>query len=276
MRRLLHAGSVPLWGAGVRQLQVVDAHCGGEPARIVVGGLPSIGGASVVEQRSIIMEKHDALRTLLITEPRGYPCQNADFVLPSLRPDASFGVVVAEQAKIYPAMSGHNIICTATVLLETGMVPMAPDGVPTTFALDLPAGLVRVTAHCRAGRAESVTLQNAPAFCRPEDRDVVVDVPHVGKVTVDIAYGGMHYVIVDAAQLGLTLDGANGSEICRLGEMIKVACREQHPVTHPEIQYPGPDILVFREKQPPPTTTTTVLSASNADAHPSSSTADGK
>jgi len=110
------------------------------------------------------------------------------------------------------------------------------------------AGLVQVKAQCEHGKATQVELRNAPAFCRPCDMGVEVDVPlGVGKVTVDIAYGGMFYVIVDAASVGLVLEPQNGREICRLGEMIKVAAREQHPVNHPEIDYPGPDILAFRD-----------------------------
>ena len=94
-------------------------------------------------------------------------------------------MVIAEQGSpgIYPAMSGHNIMCVATALLETGMVPILEP--VSEFALDLPAGLVRVRADCAGGKAIRVTLRNAPAFCRPEDMDVVVDVPHVGKVTLD-------------------------------------------------------------------------------------------
>lgn len=192
------------------------------------------------------MRELDSYRKLLLQEPRGYPCQNADFVLPSTRADAAYGVVIAEQGFIYPMMSGHNIICVATALLESGMVPMCEP--VTEFGLDVPAGLVRIHAECRGGKAERITIHNEPAFCRPRDMDVTVNVPTLGDVKVDIAYGGMHYVIVDAASVGLApLDPSRGREICRLGEMIKVATREQHPVAHPTHDYPGPDILVFRE-----------------------------
>lgn len=230
----------------IRHLNVVDLHAEGEPARIVVGGMPPVPGDDMKEVRKYFMENLDDYRKLLLHEPRGYPCQNADFIVPSTRPDAAFGVVIAEQGKIYPAMSGHNIMCVATALLETGMVPME-DGPTTEFALDLPAGLVRVRADCAQGKAQRIELRNAPAFCRPEDMDVVLDVPHVGRVTVDIAYGGMFYVIVDASSIGLTLEPSHGREICRLGEMIKTAAKEQHPLNHPEFDYPGPDILVFRQ-----------------------------
>ena len=207
------------------------------------------------------MRDFDHYRKLLLHEPRGYPCQNADFILPPTRPDAAYGVVIAEQGCIYPLMSGHNMMCVATALLESGMVQMVEPS--TEFALDTPAGLVAVHADCRAGKATRITLRNAPAYCRPRDMDFEVDVPHHGKVRVDaVAYGGMHYVIVDAPSVGLTLHPSRGREICRLGEMIKVATREQHPVDHPTLDYPGPDILVFRE--PPSTRDDGSLHARNA------------
>ena len=134
----------------------------------------------------------------------------------------------------------------ATALLETGMVPMREP--VTEFALEAPAGLIRIRARCEGGRAVDIEMVNTPSFLRPRDMDVEVEVPELGKVAVDVAYGGMHYAIVDAASVGLApLDPRRGKEICRLGEMIKVACREQHPVQHPEIDYPGCDILAFRE-----------------------------
>jgi proline racemase len=191
-----------------------------------------------------MMEHMDGLRKLLLLEPRGYPCQNANFIVPSSSPDAAFGFVIAEQNFIYPMMSGHNAICVATALLEAGMVPMEE---PTTrFSLEAPAGLIEVEAECSHGRATAVTLRNQPAFCRERDMDVEVQVPHVGSVNVTVAYGGMFYALVDAESVGLELIPERGREIVRLGEMIKVATREQHPVAHPEFHYPGPDILCFR------------------------------
>ena len=191
----------------------------------------------------------DAFRKLLLLEPRGYPCQNANFVIPptGCHPTAAYGVVIAEQGHVYPAMSGHNLMCVATALLETGMVRMVEPS--TDFDLETPAGLVSVRAECKHGKVVQVTLRNVASFCRPADMDVEIDVPEVGKVTVDVAYGGMFYAIVDASTLGLQLLPKHGREICRLGEMIKTACREQHPVNHPEFDYPGCDILVFTENQ---------------------------
>lgn len=203
----------------------------------------------MMEKRNHMMEHMDHYRKLLILEPRGYPCQNANFILPPTVPEAAFGFVIAEQNCIYPAMSGHNSLCVATALLETGRIPMTEPR--TSFVLEAPAGLIRFDAECRGGKVVSIELRNQPAFCRPEDMNVTIDVPHFGRVTLDVAYGGMFYAIVDAASVGLSLEPQHGREICRLGEMVKVAAREQHPVDHPEHEYPGPDILVFREPATP-------------------------
>lgn len=244
--RLAHRGGRALstWGASTRRLQVIDCHAAGEPARVVVGGLPTVPGATIAEKRSHMMRHMDSLRKLLLLEPRGYPCQNANYILPPTHPDAAFGFVIAEQNAIYPMMSGHNAICVATALLETGMVPMEEPY--TRFALEAPAGLIPIEAECRHGRVLGVTLRNQPAFCRAEDMDLRIDVRTIGEVSVSVAYGGMWYCIVDAESVGLCLEPAHGREIVRLGEMIKVATREQHSVQHPELDYPGPDILCFR------------------------------
>ena len=239
------------WGASGRRLQCVDCHAGGEPARVVLGGLPAIPGRSMVEKRLRMMEPDfDAFRKLLLLEPRGYPCQNANFVIPptGCHPTAAYGVIIAEQGHVYPAMSGHNLMCVATALLETGMVRMFEQK-STDFDLETPAGLVSVSADCKHGKVVQVTIRNVASFCRPEDMDIEIHVPELGKVTLDVAYGGMFYAIVDASTLGLQLLPKHGREICRLGEMIKTACREQHPVNHPEFDYPGCDILVFTENQ---------------------------
>ena len=125
--------------------------------------------------------------------------------------------MILEQNQIYPAMSGHNTICTATALLETGMIPMTE---PTTaFTLEAPAGPIEIEAACSGGKATEITLKNQPAFVG--HLGVTVDVPSFGKVPVDIAYGGMWYCIVEAAAMGLELTPARGKDICRLGEMVK-------------------------------------------------------
>jgi len=265
-------------------LRVIDLHCAGEPARVVVGGLPAFstrnGDRSMAAIREEVKANHDGIRKLLLLEPRGYPCQNANLIFPSSHPEAAFGFVILEQNQIYPMMSGHNAICVATALLETGMVPMnASDLELTAFVLEAPVGLITFRARCSRGKVLEVELTNQPAWC--EKRDALVKVPAggVGNVLVDIAFGGMWYAIVNAeetARLGLELIPSQGKAICRLGEMIKVACREQHPVNHPSFDYPGVDIIVFRGPAPgtarasSPTTTSSSSSSTSTSSSSSS------
>ncbi|GMH67218.1 hypothetical protein TL16_g04622 [Triparma laevis f. inornata] len=227
------------------ELTTIDCHCGGEPARIVTAGFPTITGDTMLEKRSYFMEYHDDLRKLLLLEPRGYPCQNADFVVEACDPTCAYGVIVAEQNKVYPGMSGHNCICTATALVESGMIPYQEPVLE--FKLDFPAGPVHIKCTTQNKKVTSVQLTNVPSFLRPEDANLKITVPTLPTpVTCDVAWGGMFYCIVDASSIGLELKPENGSEICRIGEMIKVACKEQHPVNHPLFDYPGCDILVFK------------------------------
>eukprot|EP00035_Acanthoeca_spectabilis_P025977 m.460743 g.460743 ORF g.460743 m.460743 type:complete len:388 (-) comp22125_c0_seq1:106-1269(-) len=241
------------WGEGVKTVTAVDCHAAGEPARVIVAGAPNLPGTTMLEKRLSMMDHCDEFRQLLLQEPRGYPCQNANVIYPSEAEGCDYGYVILEQNKVYPAMSGHNTICVATALLETGMVPMTEP--VTSFAIEAPAGPIHITAECSHGKVTSVKLLNAPAFVAHLDAEI--EVPELGKVTIDIAYGGMWYTIVHAPSIDLDLVPSNGKQISRLGEMIKVSSREQMPVQHPEIDYPGSDILCFRGPVP---------AGSNADA----------
>jgi proline racemase len=130
----------------------------------------------------------------------------------------------------YPAMSGSNTICVATVLIETGMVT-ATEPV-TELVLEAPAGLIPIRAEVSNGRVTKVTFENVPAFAVHLDAEI--EVPRLGKVTVDVAYGGMFYVIAEARQFGLRLVPEEGREIARIGAMLTAAAREQLPVAHPD------------------------------------------
>ena len=210
-------------------IHAVDAHACGEPGRVIVGGVLDVPGASMFEKMCHLRDHADALRLRMLREPRGYPAANCNLILPPTHPDADAGFVIMEQVE-YPGMSGTNTICVATVLLETGMIPMREP--VTELTLETPAGLVRVRAACEQGKVRRVTFRNVPAFA--VHLDASVEVPHLGTVPVDVAYGGMFYVIADAARFGLRLTPDEGRDIVRVGEMIKAAAREQLPVTHPD------------------------------------------
>ena len=167
-------------------------------------------------------------------------------ILPPTRPEADAGFVIMEQVE-YPGMSGTNTICVATVLLETGMIPMVEP--VTELTLEAPAGLIRIRADCEGGKVKQVTFRNVPAFAT--HLDAVIEVPHLGSATVDVAYGGMFYVIAEAAQFGLRLTPDEGRDIVRISEMVKAAAAEQLPVTHPE--QPGFSGVTIAELSGPPT-----------------------
>jgi proline racemase len=209
-------------------ITAVDAHAGGEPGRVIIGGVLDVPGGSMFEKRLYLEQKMDWLRRRMLREPRGYPGLCCNLILPPTLPEADAGFVIMEQTD-YPPMSGSNAICVATVLLETGMLPMREP--VTELVLEAPAGLVHVTAQCANGKVRAVTFRNVPAFA--VHLDAALEVPRLGTVRVDMAYGGMFYVIADAARFGLQLTPDEGREIVRIGEMLKAAAREQMPVSHP-------------------------------------------
>ena len=210
-------------------IQAVDAHACGEPGRVIVGGVLDVPGATMFEKMRHLQTHADGLRKRMLREPRGYPAANCNLILPPTHPEADAGFVIMEQTE-YPGMSGTNTICVTTVLLETGMLPMREP--VTELTLEAPAGLIRVRADCANGKVQRVTFQNVPAFAAYLDKPI--EVPHLGTVTVDVAYGGMFYVIADATAFGLRLTPDEGRDIVRISEMIKAAAQDQLPVAHPE------------------------------------------
>jgi proline racemase len=210
-------------------ISAVDLHACGEPGRVIVGGVLDVAGRTMFEKMKHLEHHGDDLRKRMLREPRGYPAANCNLILPPTRPEAQAGFVIMEQVE-YPPMSGTNTICVTTALLETGMIPMREP--VTEIVLEAPAGLIAVRADCANGKVTAVTFRNVPAFA--VHLDAPVEVPHLGTVKVDVAWGGMFYVIADAAPFGLRLTPDEGGDIVRIGEMIKAATQEQLHVVHPE------------------------------------------
>lgn len=212
-----------------RMISVVGAHAEGELNEVITGGVIDVPGATVFEKARYLETAGDGLRRFLLLEPRGKVTQCVNLVVPATDPGADAGYVIIEPES-YPPMSGTNTICTATVLLETGMLPMTEP--LTTLVLEAPGGLVRVDAACREGKCESVTFTNLPSFVFCLDR--VIEVAGLGTVTVDVSYGGMIYALVDAAALGFAIDPSEAHDLSVVGERIKAAAAEQLPAVHPE------------------------------------------
>ena len=214
-----------------RLFSAVDSHTEGMPTRVVTGGLGVVPGASMNERRLHFIEHCDDVRKLLMNEPRGHAAMSGAILQPPTRPDADFGVLFIEVSGCLP-MCGHGTIGVATVLVETGMVAVTEP--VTTIRLDTPAGLVVATVQVRDGHAESVTLENVPAYC---DRlDATIEVPGLGRVGYSLAFGGNFYALVDLDAVKLPFDRARKAEILDAGLAIMAAINEQAPPEHPQIR----------------------------------------
>lgn len=211
-----------------RVLSVVDSHCEGEIGRVIIGGVGQVKGATMFDKKLYLERNMDDIRKMVLFEPRGAVWHNANIILPSNHPEADMGFCILETTE-YPAMSGSNTICVATVLLETGILPMKEP--VTDLVLEAPAGLIRVRCACRDGKVTSVRLVNQPAFVY--HRDAMVEVAGVGTVRMDIAYGGMTYAMVEAGDLGFGIEPSEARDLCVLGEKLKAAAVEQLPVAFP-------------------------------------------
>jgi trans-L-3-hydroxyproline dehydratase len=226
-----------------RMITVVGCHAGGEVGNVVVGGVLPPAGATVFEQMQTLRDEGDWLRRMLLREPRGSVAVHANLVVPAIRPDCDAGFIIMEPTE-YPAMSGSNTICTTTVLLETGMVEMQEP--ETVVRLEAPGGVIEARAVCRDGRCESVEFTNVPCFA---DRlDASLEVEGLGTLTVDVAYGGMWYVIADAQALGFAIAPHEARDLSLAGERIRAAAREQLSCVHPENpEFSGVSIVQIAE-----------------------------
>jgi proline racemase len=212
-----------------RMITVVGAHAEGEVGRVIVGGVLPPRGATMFERMVNLERERGWLRDMLLFDPRGSVNAAVNLITPPCRLDADFGMIVME-SDYFPPMSGSNLICTVTVALETGMVPMCEP--ETIVRVDTPAGLVTVTALCAKGHCDRIRFLNVPSFVMHQDREI--EVPGIGTLRVDVAYGGMIYCLVEARDLGLSLARDEARELVSLGEQIKLAAAEQLPSVHPE------------------------------------------
>lgn len=211
-----------------RAFEAVDSHTEGMPTRVIVDGVGVIPGETAMERRIYFMEHMDDIRRLLMLEPRGHSAMSGAILQPSTRPDADWGVVYIEVSGCLP-MCGHGTIGVATVLVETGRVEVTEP--MTTIRLDTPAGLVVADVAVQDGEATSVTIRNVASFTLGLDRRV--DVPGLGIVDYDIAFGGNFYAIVDCEQLGVEFDRANGSAIIDRAMLVMSAINATQEPIHP-------------------------------------------
>jgi len=209
-------------------VNVVKCHVGGEVNNVVTGGIGDVPGATVFEKMKFFREHRDDLRQLLLHEPRGGVHHCVNYIVPATDPQAQLGYVIAESTE-YPVMSGSNTMCVTTALLETGMIPMVEP--VTDIVLESPAGLIRIRCTCENGKVTSVEFENQPAFAYAIG--VPLELPGYPTLTVDVAWGGMAYVLADAAELGIGLTPDEARELCDLGQQLKTAAAQQIPAVHP-------------------------------------------
>src|ERR1700735_3080213 len=202
----------------IRTLHAVDSHTEGMPTRVITGGVGVIPGATMAERRQYFMTHMDDLRTLLMCEPRGHAAMSGAILQPPARPDCDFGVLFIEVSGCLP-MCGHGTIGVATVLVETGMVQVTEP--VTRVRLDTPAGLVVAEFSVQDGAARAVTIENVPSFCLALDQ--AVQVPGLGRVGYDMAFGGNFYAILDLAQIRLPFDRASQQPILEAGLALMAA-----------------------------------------------------
>lgn len=211
-----------------RVIHSVSCHAEGEVGDVIVGGVAPPPGDSLWDQRSWIA-KDDNLRQFLLNEPRGGVFRHVNLLVPPKNPKADAAWIIMEPEDT-PPMSGSNSLCVATVLLETGILPMTEP--ETVLTLEAPAGLVEARATCKNGHVESVEVTNVPSFA---DRlDASLEVEGVGTLSVDTAYGGDSFVIADANALGFEIVADEAREIAEIGVKITRAANEQLGFTHPE------------------------------------------
>ncbi|WP_170384558.1 trans-3-hydroxy-L-proline dehydratase [Ruegeria atlantica] len=211
-----------------KTIHVISAHAEGEVGDVIVGGVQPPPGDTIWDQRAFIAQDQ-TLRNFVLNEPRGGVFRHVNLLVPPKHPEADAAFIIMEPEDT-PPMSGSNSICVSTVLLDGGIIPMQEP--ETRMTLEAPGGLVRVRAECRNGKAERIFVRNLPSFA--DKISVPLEVPNFGTLTVDTAYGGDSFVVVDAAALGFGIEEDEARDIARIGVAITNAANEQLGFTHPQ------------------------------------------
>jgi proline racemase len=211
-----------------KMLTIVGAHAEGEVGQVITGGVLEVPGATMRDKLRHLNEVDDQLRRFTLFEPRGNAHMSVNLLLPPTRPDADAAFIVMQADRCHP-MSGSNAMCVVTVLLETGLLPMRE---PTTrVALDTPAGLVVAEAQCQGGRCERVALEFVPSFALHLGH--ALEVEGLGTLSVDVAWGGDWFCLVDAERCGVAVRPDEVGAMIELAGRIKRATHTQIVVEHP-------------------------------------------
>ena len=208
-------------------VHMISCHAEGEVGNVIVGGVSPPPGDTLWQQSRWI-DADQNLRNLVLNEPRGGVFKHINLLVPAKQPEAQFGFIIMEPEHT-PPMSGSNSICVSTVLLDSGLIEMQEP--VTEFVLEAPGGLVPVKAYCQDGKAQSIEVHNVASFA--DQLDVSLEVEGLETLTVDTAYGGDSFVLVDAAALGFEIKPDEARDLAQLGTRISAAANEQLSFTHP-------------------------------------------
>ncbi len=204
-----------------RSLQIVNCHAAGEVGDVIVDGVETLPGATVNAQAQFLAANQQ-LRNFVLNEPRGGVFRHVNLLVPAVSPEADFGFIIMEPEDT-PPMSGSNCMCVAAVLLHEKLVPMVEP--QTKLKLEAPGGIVEIGVHCEGGEVESVTIQNLPSF--PHLIGQSLNVPGLPKLTVDVAFGGDTFVLIDAEELELDLVPSEARNLAELGIRITQAAKQE-------------------------------------------------
>lgn len=206
---------------------LMDTHAGGDVSRIVTGGIKPLPGDTVRAQMEYLRDQADGLRRLLLTEPHGIPEMSVDLLVPACDPQAAAGYIIMEVMG-YPIYSGSNTLCTATAVLETGVVEKREGR--QCFSLEAPAGLVQVEAQVENNVVTSVTCEGLPSYI--DTHRARIEVPGLGEVTYSVAYSGGFYALVDASELGFDLVLEEQERLTACAHAIVDAIQLKHSYSH--------------------------------------------
>ncbi|AKA71104.1 proline racemase [Clostridium scatologenes] len=213
-------------------INTVESHTMGEPTRIVTGGVPKIPGKTMAEKMEYMEKNMDYLRTMLMLEPRGHNDMfGAIFTEPCVD-EADIGVIFMDGGG-YLNMCGHGSIGSATCAVEMGMVPVTEPY--TDIVLEAPAGIIKARVKVENGKAKEVSIVNVAAFLYK--KDIEVNVPDFGKLTLDISFGGSFFAMVKASDVGIDLIPKNAQQLNDLGMKIIHAVNEQVEIQHPILKH---------------------------------------
>lgn len=215
--------------------ELIDTHAGGDVSRIVTAGIGALPGESVRAQMEYLRDHADGLRQLLLFEPYGIPEMSVDLLVPPTHPEAVAGYIIMEVMG-YPIYSGSNTLCTATAVLESGLVEKQ-EGIQR-FKLEAPAGLVDIEAEVRQGEVVAVTCQGLPSYI--DTYRASIEVPGMGEVIYSVAYSGGFYALVDAEALGFKLVLEEESALADCAHRIVEAIQAERGFSHYTLGDVGP------------------------------------